>query len=149
VKGAPLRWTAIGCAADFCGKSVEPHPKQMVKEVVDRLESHFGVSLNDLKLKLLATGCPNDCGLCAIGDIGLLGAQIKKNGAKEFYNLYLGGGLGENASLSKPVEKMVEPERVKTMIEKLVAACLREGFKDFGEFCRAHKLEELKLITVG
>lgn len=147
VKGAPLRWTAIGCAADFCGKSVEPHPKQMVKEIVDHLESRFGSALNDLKLKLYVTGCPNDCGLRAIGNIGLLGVRVKKDGDKEFYSIYLGGGLGANALLSEPVEKMVEPKRVKTMVEKLVAACLQEGFKDFGEFCRAHKLEELKSIA--
>ncbi len=147
VKGVPLRWTAIGCAADFCGKSAEPHPKQMAREMVDHLESRFGDALNDLKLKLCITGCPNDCGLCAIGNIGLLGVQVKKDGAKEFYNLYLGGGLGANASLSGPVGKMVEPGRVKMMVEKLVAACLKEGFKDFGEFCRAHKPEELKSLA--
>lgn len=147
VKGAPLRWTAIGCAADFCGKSVEPHPKQMAKEIVDYLENCFGAALNDLKLKLYISGCPNDCGLRAIGNIGLLGVRVKKDGAKEFYNLYLGGGLGTNASISEPVEKMAEPERVKTMVGKLVAACLKEGFKDFGEFCRARKLEELESIA--
>ncbi len=147
VKGTPLRWTTIGCAADFCGKSIEPYPKQMAKEIVDYLENRFGVTLNDLKLKLLVTGCPNDCGLRAIGNIGLLGVQVKKNESKEFYNIYLGGTLGANASLSELVEKMLKPEQVKTMIEKLVVGCLKEGFKDFGEFCRAHKLEELKLIA--
>jgi sulfite reductase beta subunit-like hemoprotein len=147
VKGAPLRWTTIGCAADFCGKSVKPHPKQMARELVNYLEGRLGAVLNDLKLKLHVAGCPNDCGLRAIGNIGLLGVQVKKNGTKEFYNLYLGGGLGANASLSEPVEKMVEPERMKTMVEKLVATCLQEGFKDFVDFYRAHKLEELKSIA--
>lgn len=147
VKGTPLRWTAIGCAADFCGKSAEPSPKQMARETVDRLESRFGAALNDLKLKLHISGCPHDCGLRAIGNIGLLGVQMKKDGARELYNLYLGGGLGADASLSELVERMLEPEQVKSMIEKLVAACLKEGFKDFKEFCRAHKLEELKSIA--
>jgi sulfite reductase beta subunit-like hemoprotein len=149
VKGAPLRWMVIGCAADFCGKSVEPHPKQMAKEIVNHLESRFGVALNDLKLRLYITGCPNDCGLRAIGDIGLLGMQVKKDGFKECYSLYLGGELGANASLSELVEKMLDPERVKTMLERLVAACIKEGFKDFREFCHAHKLEELKSIASG
>lgn len=149
MSGSPLRWTAVGCAADFCGKSAEPHPKQMAKEIVDHLESRFGAALKDLKLKICITGCPNDCGLCTIGNIGLLGARAKGDGIKECYSLYLGGGLGADASLSELVEKMLEPERVKEMIERLVAACIKEGFKDFREFCRAHKLEELKSIASG
>jgi hypothetical protein len=36
---------------------------------------------------------------------------------------------------------------MKTMVEKLVATCLQEGFKDFVDFYRAHKLEELKSIA--
>lgn len=147
VEGSSLRWTIVGCAADFCGKSVEPHPKQMAKEIVEHLENRFGAALNDLKLLIHISGCPHDCGTCGIGHIGLLGVQVKGDGVDERYNLSVSGGLGDKASLSQLIERMVEPERVKAMIEKLVAACLKDGFKDFGEFCRAHKLEELKSIA--
>lgn len=151
VGSPPLRWTSIGCAADFCvfGKSAEPYPKQMMMEIINHLESRFGKSLDDMKLKIKITGCPNGCGLHLIGDIGLLSLEIKGNGAKKSYNLYLGGGLGVGASLGELMVKMVEPERVKTMIEKLVAACIRDGFKNFREFCQSRTIEELKSIAGG
>jgi len=151
VGGPPLRWTSVGCAAGFCifGKSAEPYSKQMVKEIINHLESRFGRSLNDLELKINIAGCPHGCGLHLIGDIGLLSAEIKGNGAEKRYNLYLGGGLGARASLGKLVVKMVEPKRVKTMIDNLVAACIRDGFRDFREFCQSRTMEELKSIAGG
>jgi sulfite reductase beta subunit-like hemoprotein len=146
-KGPMLRWTTIGCAADFCGKSVEPHPKQMAKDIVEHLEERFGETMNDLKLFIHVTGCPNDCGLYAIGHIGLLGVKMKGDGIEQRYNLSAGGGAGTEVFPSKLVKRMARPGEVKLVIEKLVAACIKEGFKDFGEFCRTHELEELKSIV--
>ena len=149
VEAPLLRWTSVGCAADFCvrGMTTEPYSKQMLKEIINHLENRFGRLLNDLKLNINIAGCPNGCGLYLIGDIGLLGVEIKRDHVKKSYNLYLGGGLGARASLGELVVKMVEPDRVKTMIEKLVAACMENGFNDLGEFCRSRTPEELKLLT--
>ncbi len=147
VRGSPLRWTAVGCAADFCGKSAEPHPKQVAREIAGHLEKRFGAALNNLKLLIHISGCPHDCGLYAIGGIGLLGVNVKGNGEEQRYNISVGGELGARAGLGQPLERMVKPERVKVTIEKLVAACIEEGFKDFGEFCRAHTLDELKSLA--
>lgn len=147
-EGPPLRWTTVGCASDFCGKSVEPHPKEMAKQIVEHLEKRFGDKLKDLKLLMHLSGCMHDCGLHHIGHIGILGVKAAVGGSlQELYNFSVGGELGVNSSFAKPIERMVTPDKVVAMVEKLVAACLKEGFKDFGEFCRAHKLEELKSIA--
>ncbi len=143
VRGPPLRWTAIGCAADFCGKAAEPYPKQMARGIVEHLERRFGTALDDLKLRLYVSGCSNDCCLRTTGDIGLMGIPVSASEARELYHIYLGGRLGEKAQLSKLVAKKVDPEHVRDVIERLVDYCLKEGFADFAEFCASHSAEEL------
>lgn len=143
LKGSLLRWTAVGCAADFCGKSTEPHPKQMVNNIIEHLENRFGDAIDNLKLKLCVTGCSHDCGLRMIGNIGLLGVQTKKEGGGELYSIYLCGRLGENASLATMAVKALEPALVIEAIEKLVEACIKEGYGDFAEYCLSRPLEEL------
>jgi len=148
VKGAPIRWVIVGCASDFCGKSVEPHPKQVAKRIVEHLEGRFGEKLNDLKLLVHMSGCMHDCGLHHIGHIGLLGVMAAGgDGVIQAYNLSIGGELGAKSSLGQPIERMLTPDQVVVRVENLVAACLREGFKDFGEFCRAHPVDAIKLIA--
>ncbi len=150
VEGAPLRWSVVGCAADFCGKSVEPHPKQIARKIVDRLESRFGDKLKDLKVIIHISGCMHDCGLHKIGQIGILGIKAAEGEKmKQLYNFSVGGALGAKNSFSQQLEQTVAPEMVVGMVENLVGACIREGFKDFGEFCRAHPLDALKSIANG
>jgi len=50
-------------------------------------------------------------------------------------------------SLGQSIGKMLATDQVVTITEKLVAACLNEGFNDIGKFCDTHKLEELKSIA--
>ncbi|MFQ6129509.1 MAG: nitrite/sulfite reductase [Candidatus Hadarchaeaceae archaeon] len=148
VEGSPLRWTIVACASDFCGKSVEPHPKQVAKQIVEHLESRFGEKLNDLKLLVHLSGCMHDCGLHHIGHIGMLGVKaMGGDGVKQAYNLAVGGELGVKSSLSQPLERMLTPDQVIKMVENLVGGCLKEGFKDFGEFCRVHPLDAIKSIA--
>ncbi|MFN4133389.1 MAG: hypothetical protein ACK4GQ_03365, partial [Candidatus Hadarchaeales archaeon] len=148
VEGARMRWDIVGCPSNFCGKSVDPHPKEVAKRIVEHLENCFGEKLTNLKLLVHLSGCLHDCGLHRVAHIGLLGVKaVGDDGVRELYNLSLGGDLGAKSSLSQPVKNMLTPEQAVTAVEKLVRACLKEGFDDFGEFCRAHKLEELKSIA--
>jgi len=148
VEGSLLRWTIVACASDFCGKSVEPHAKQMTRRILERLESRFGEKLGDLKLLIHLSGCMHDCGLHHIAHIGILGVKATGgDGVKQANNLAVGGELGTKSSLSQTLKRMLTPDQVVVMVENLVAACLKEGFKDFGEFCRAHPLDAIKSIA--
>lgn len=148
LKEPPLRWMIVGCASDFCGKSVEPHAKQVAEAIVERLGRRFGEKLNDLKVLIHISGCVHDCGLHSIGQIGIIGVKSAAGGSMcEFYNLSVGGALGAKSSFARQVGQMLAPDDLMKMVEKLVEACIDEGFNDFGEFCRAHKLDELRLIA--
>jgi len=149
-EGTVLRHLIVGCAADFCGKSMEPHPKQLAGRMVRHLESRFGDDIKDLRLLIHLSGCVNDCGLHQIGHIGLLGIKSIIGGeVKQTYNLCIGGGLGNDSSFSQVIERMLTPEQVIAAVENLVRKCLKEGFRDFGQFLRAHNLESLKRIASG
>ncbi len=143
-----MRFVMVACASDFCGKSVEPHTKQMAGKILEHLENRFGDKLGDMKLSVRISGCMHDCGLHQIGHIGLLG--VKEAGGespKQFYNLSICGELGKNASLSHPIARVLKPDKAISAVENLVEAYLNDGFKDFREFYRGHKLEDLKTIV--
>lgn len=148
--GSPLRWMIVGCASDFCGKSVEPHSKQVAARLAEHMENHFGEQLRDLKITINISGCMHDCGLHRIGQIGIIGVKTAAGESmKELYNFSVGGGLGARSSFAQLLERTVTPDQVVTMVENLVAACLKEGFKNFGDFCKAHPLDALKSIALG
>ncbi|MEW6222906.1 MAG: nitrite/sulfite reductase [Candidatus Hadarchaeota archaeon] len=148
VGGSPLRWTTVACASDFCGKSVEPHPKQVAGRLVDRLEKRFGDKLGNLELLVHFSGCLHDCGLHRIGQIGVIGVKAASAGEiKQLYTLSVGGALGTKSAFAQPIRENLSPDQVILAVEKLVAACVDEGFDDFGEFCRSRPLEALKSIA--
>lgn len=142
------RWLSIGCASDFCGKTLNPHAKDVIKEIVDYLERFFGVEvLGDLKLRINASGCPNDCGASLIADIGLVGKQIREgNEIKQSYNIYVGGNIGNSPSLAMLVVEKAPTEKLKYIIASFIANYLgrRKEGEEIGEFCRRHTRDELK-----
>ncbi|MEM3421803.1 MAG: nitrite/sulfite reductase [Candidatus Hadarchaeum sp.] len=149
-KGALLRWMIIGCAADFCGKSVEPHPKQFAEQIVKRLEARFGDKLDNMKAIIHISGCPHDCGVQGAAHIGLMGMKVaEREETRELYNMSVGGSFGANGSLSQLIAQRVTPEQAIEMIENLVGACLKEGFMDLGEFFRTRPLDVIKSIAGG
>ncbi|MBL4583092.1 MAG: nitrite/sulfite reductase [Pseudomonadales bacterium] len=64
---------------------------QRIFEAPDTLDE-----LGDIDLKV--SGCMNACGHHHIGQIGILGVDKK---GKEFYQVSLGGGVGDNAAVAK------------------------------------------------
>ncbi|PTD94355.1 hypothetical protein C9439_03420 [archaeon SCG-AAA382B04] len=140
-----LRWEGIGCSAEFCGKAIKPYPKEAMRKVIRHLEEEFGEALKGLEIKVRATGCPNDCGLRNISNIGFLGKRMED---EELYDLYLGGRLGEGAKFSYPIYKGLELQEIKHRITYLVEEAIKEGFGTFDEFLDSHSEEELKKIGI-
>lgn len=142
------RWLSVGCASDFCGKTLYPHAKDIVRDVVEYLEEYFGAEkLSSLRLRVNASGCPNDCGTSLIADIGLISKRIREGDRfKQAYDIYVGGDLGNSPSLGKMVAERVPAEKVKVMAASFIANYLERGKpgESIGEFCKRHGIEELK-----
>jgi sulfite reductase beta subunit-like hemoprotein len=147
---ANLKWTTIACAGNFCGKTID-HPKNRAKEVVNYLEERFGESLNNAKLRISFSGCPNGCARHLIADIGLQGMALASEGKNmPGYNLYIRANSGSAAALGKLIQRGIKAEEVKFALANLVDAYLKnESNGTFNEFCNRKSVEELQAIISG
>ncbi|MEM2960744.1 MAG: nitrite/sulfite reductase [Candidatus Bathyarchaeia archaeon] len=147
------RWLSVGCASDFCGKTLYPHAKDVVKEIIDYLEGVFGPEkLSDMRLRVNVSGCPNDCGASLIADIGLVGKQVREGDRiKQAYDIYVGGSLGNNPSLGKLIAERVPAEKTRFMVASFIANYLerRKPGEDISGFCRRHRIDELKAFLLS
>mgnify|MGYP001040350871 CR=1 FL=1 len=147
--GPKMKWTSIGCASEFCGKSLSSPAREVVKETVDYLERRFNkLILDEAGTRIHASGCPNNCCATMIAEIGLSGRQIKEgNEMKQAYDISLGGGLGPQTSFGRLIEEKVPAEEVKHKIETLLNNYLRRKnpHESLREFCNRHTNEVLKI----
>lgn len=66
----------------------------------DKIRNTF-TNGNTRQLRICISGCPNNCALSAVADIGLVGITRKENGKPSpNYRLFTGGGNGENEKLA-------------------------------------------------
>ena len=148
LKGSRMRWNSLGCTSDFCGKTVSPHCKEILRETVDYLESHFDERLlNEARLRIHINGCPNNCCATEIAEIGLLGLLVREGEkTKQSYNISLGGEFGLKTAMGRLVEARVPAEKVPRKIEALLSNYLtkRKPSERLCEFCNRHTVEELK-----
>jgi sulfite reductase (ferredoxin) len=76
----------------------------------------------DQQIKLHITGCPNSCGQHWIADIGIEGKKIKQGGKLvDAYYFCVGGGLGQIATIARPVGYRCAAVEVPDAIERLLA----------------------------
>src|SRR4029450_8204300 len=75
----------------------------------------------DQQIKLHITGCPNSCGQHWIADIGIEGKKIRQDGKLvDAYYFCVGGGLGQIASIARPVGYRCAATDVPDAIERLL-----------------------------
>jgi sulfite reductase (ferredoxin) len=146
-----IRGASVGCTGQpLCNYAVA-ETKTKLKEIVLRLEERFGRDVDGIKLGV--DGCPHSCAHHWVSDIGLQGTTARGEEAGhdklEAYEIYLRGGLGENAEIGRPLLRRVPTEEAPAYVERLVAAYLRErqDGESFQSFARRKSDEEL--ITIG
>jgi len=148
LNGSKLRWTSMGCASDFCGKTKSPHAKETFREIVSHLEKQFSKELLDeAEFRIHVSACPNNCCANSIAEIGLAGKLVRENGERtQSYDILLGGGFGQKPSLGRIVEMKVPAGRLKYKVEFLLRNYLkkRKQTESLREFCNRHTVEELK-----
>ena len=89
----------------------------------ERLDSKFQFQQD---VRLHWTGCPNTCSQIQVGDIGLIGTTAKNAAGKpcEAVDIYVGGGIGQDAALGSLHKKAVPVEE--GLMEELEAICIEK-----------------------
>ncbi|MEM2111518.1 MAG: nitrite/sulfite reductase [Candidatus Bathyarchaeia archaeon] len=144
-----LRWTSMACSSDFCGKTQSPHSKELLNEIVMYLETKFDKRLLDeAKVRIHISGCPNNCCANNISDIGLGGKLLREGDqTKQAYDIFLGGRFGLEQRFGRLAEEKVPAQEIKNKLDALMSNYLkkRANGESLGEFCNRHTTEELKM----
>lgn len=141
-----IRSGLVACTGNSYCKFAAANTKKHAREIADYLEKKLSL---DQPINIHLTGCPNSCAQHYIGDIGLLGAQVKVAGeSKEGYHVFVGGGFGEKRSIGRQIFQGVSIEQLKPTLEKMLRAylALRHPDETFGRFTARHDLGALQAI---
>jgi sulfite reductase (ferredoxin) len=150
VDGSPFWRGAIACTGtEFCKLAIA-ETKGFTRWLVDELEERLPQF--DQQLKLHVTGCPNGCGQHWIADIGLEGKKIKFEGQlTDAFYFCLGGAVGQNAGVARPVGFRCPAPLVPEAIERLLRGYLaeREPEENLRSWFARHTNDELRAQLAG
>jgi sulfite reductase (ferredoxin) len=106
----------------------------------------------DQELKLHVTGCPNSCGQHWIADIGIEGKKMKTDDRlADAYYFCLGGAVGRNQAVARPVGYRCPASEVPDAMERLLRRYLDERFwgENLREFFARHTEQALREFLAG
>jgi sulfite reductase (ferredoxin) len=150
VEGSQFWRGAIACTGtEFCKLAIS-ETKHFTRWLVDELEERLPGF--DQQLKLHVTGCPNSCGQHWIADIGLEGKKIKHNGQMvDAYYFCVGGAVGQNSSVARPVGFRTPATEVPAAMERLLTAYLndRQPNENLRSYFSRHDESQLRAMLAG
>ncbi|MDV4150101.1 nitrite/sulfite reductase [Clostridium sp. AL.422] len=76
------------------------------------------------KLKVSVSSGEEDAAHCTVQDLGFV--AVNKDG-KEYFEIYLGGGLGQNPKMSVKYQDLIEPKDILYYVEGMVRMFIAEG----------------------
>jgi len=94
-----LSRSLVSCTgAQYCNFALI-ETKNRAVELARQLDAQFAIPQ---RVRMHWTGCPNSCGQAQAGDIGLMGAKVRKDGKMvEGVKIFLGGQVGHHAKLGE------------------------------------------------
>ena len=144
-EGSPFWRGAVACTGtEFCKLAIT-ETKGFTRWLVDELEER--VPQFDQQLRLHVTGCPNGCGQHWIADIGIEGKKIKHEGKlTDAYYFCLGGAVGQNAGIARPVGYRTPASLVPEAIARLLRGYMttREPDENLRAWFARHSNDELR-----
>jgi len=150
VDGSSFWRGAVACTGtEFCKLAIT-ETKGFTRWLVDELEERLPQF--DQQLRLNVTGCPNSCGQHWIADIGIEGKKIKHEGKlTDAYYFCLGGAVGQNAAIARPVGFRCPAPLVPEAIERLLRHYLasREPEENLRAWFLRHTNDELRADLAG
>jgi len=138
------RWALACPALPTCGLALteaERVSDSMIGEIVERMARH-GVEQERVSIRI--TGCPNGCARPYSGDIGIVGR------IPGFYSIYVGGDF-EGTRLNEVVAERIRLDGVADVLDPLFAvfAAQREPGEGFGDFCHRYGVGELREVAAA
>ncbi len=150
VAESPFFRGTIACSGtEFCKLAItetKAFSRWVVEEMEERLPGF------DQQLKLHVTGCPNSCGQHWIADIGIEGKKLSVDGQlQDAYYFCLGGALGLNHAIARPVGYRCLATEVPEAIERLLRKYLasRDAGENLRQFFARHSEAELRDFLAG
>lgn len=143
------RGTVACTGSEFC-KLALTETKGFARWLTQELEERLPDFEEQLRLNI--TGCPNSCGQHWIADIGIEGKKIKVDGRMvDAYYFCIGGGVGQFASIARPVGYRCAASDVPDAIERLLAEFndRRGPGENLRLFLARHSNEEIRSILAG
>ena len=137
------RWALACPALPTCGLALteaERVSDSMIGEIVERM-ARWGVEQERVSIRI--TGCPNGCARPYSGDIGIVGR------IPGFYSIYVGGDF-EGTRLNEVVAERIRLNEVADVLDPLFAvyATGRQKDEGFGDFCQRYGVAELREIVM-
>jgi sulfite reductase (ferredoxin) len=135
------RWALACPALPTCGLALTEAERVrdlLVAEIVERM-TRWGVEQERVSIRI--TGCPNGCARPYSGDIGIVGR------IPGFYSIYVGGDF-EGTRLNEVVAERIRLGEVADVLDPLLAlyAASRRPGEGFGDFC--HRVGVARLRDV-
>ena len=143
------RGTVACTGSEFC-KLALTETKGFAKWLTHELEERLPDFEEQLRLNI--TGCPNSCGQHWIADIGIEGKKIKVDGRMvDAYYFCIGGGVGQFASIARPVGYRCAATDVPDAIERVLTTfnARREPAENLRQFFARHSNEEIRSVLAG
>jgi sulfite reductase (ferredoxin) len=137
------RWALACPALPTCGLALteaERVSDLLVAEIVERM-GRWGVEQERLSIRI--TGCPNGCARPYSGDIGIVGR------IPGFYSIYVGGDF-EGTRLNEVVAERIRLGEVADVLDPLFAlyATSRREGEGFGDFCHRVGIPALQQVLL-
>jgi sulfite reductase (ferredoxin) len=143
------RGTVACTGSEFC-KLALTETKGFAKWLTHELEERLPNFQEHLRLNI--TGCPNSCGQHWIADIGIEGKKVKVDGRMvDAYYFCIGGGVGQFASIARPVGYRCAATDVPDAIERILTTfnAQREPNENLRQFFARHSNEEIRALLAS
>lgn len=141
---------AISCTGmEFCKLAIT-ETKSFTRWLVEELDARLPGF--DQQLRLNVTGCPNGCGQHWIADIGIEGKRIKQQDQMvDAYYFCLGGAVGKDSSIARPVGYRCPVDKVPDALERLLRQYLesRNEEENLRAWFARHSDEQLRSCLAG
>jgi sulfite reductase (ferredoxin) len=137
------RWALACPALPTCGLALTEAERVrdlLVAEIVERMTRW---NVEQERVSIRTTGCPNGCARPYSGDIGIVGR------IPGFYSIYVGGDF-EGTRLNEVVAERIRLGEVADVLDPLFAIFARERFpgEGFGNFCHRYGVAALRDVVV-
>ncbi len=134
---------SMACPAlPTCGLALS-ESERVLPSVIDRLEKELeNMGLQDERLSIRMTGCPNGCARPYVADIGLVGRSLDR------YALFL-GGRSDGTRLNSLFKDLVPLDDIVPVLRPVLYAFRkdRQAGEQFGNYCARVGNEELDRIV--